>query len=209
MSEIKTLIAIPCMDMVAAPFAYSLARMRRVGLTKLSMMSNSLVHMARNMLAAEAVDTDCDRVLWLDSDIQFTPDLMEKLSAHMDDGLDYVSGLVFKRRFPTVPILFSRLDEEGADVYTEYPRDRLFPVAGSGFGAVMTSTKMLREVFETFGSPFNLLGVHGEDASFCIRAQNLGYKLYCDSRIKVGHCGQFVFGEEYYLAQNTREASGG
>ena len=39
-----------------------------------------------------------------------------------------------------------------------------------------------------------LLGF-GEDLSFCIRAQELGRKIYCDSRIKMGHVGLRVFEE--------------
>ena len=37
-----------------------------------------------------------------------------------------------------------------------------------------------------------------EDLSFCMRARDVGSEIYCDSRIKVGHIGQYTFSEEGY-----------
>ena len=36
----------------------------------------------------------------------------------------------------------------------------------------------------------------GEDLAFCLRVKDLGKKVYCDSRIKVGHIGYKTFGED-------------
>ena len=205
---LKYLIAIPCLDSFPTPTVASMMAMRRVDATKLSFLSNSLVYDARNMLAAEAVDTGADRVLWLDSDMRFTPDLMERLAEDMDAGLDFVSALFFKRKLPVVPVLGKSLnlrEEDGrmkADVttYLDYPKDSLFEIAAAGFGAVMCSTKMIQDVFDTFGNPFDPIpGVLGEDYAFCWRASQLGYKLYCDSRIKAHHVGLFSYGEEHYV----------
>ena len=104
-TEGRTLIAIPTMDTVAAPFCLSLANLRRVGPTKIAMVSNSLVYQARNMLAAEAIDDECEYVLWLDSDMVFTADLMQCLHAHMLQGYDFMSALYFKRVLPTEPVV--------------------------------------------------------------------------------------------------------
>ena len=38
-----------------------------------------------------------------------------------------------------------------------------------------------------------------EDLSFCYRARNIGTKIYCDSRIKFGHIGNYEYTEEDYL----------
>ena len=204
----KYLIAVPCMDSMPTGFVASLVGLNRVGASKVSFVSNSLVYDARNMLAAEALDTGADRVLWLDSDMRFGPDLMQKLADDMDSGLDYVCGLYFRRVLPITPILSKEIivrKENGklkgkSETYTDYPRDSLFEIAASGFGAVMCSTKMLKDVYDVYDRPFDPIpGVLGEDFAFCYRAQGLGYKMYCDSRIKVGHIGSIPFGEEYYL----------
>ena len=204
MDDIKTLIAIPAMETVATPFMYSLVCMRRVGLSRVSIISGSLVYSARNMLAAEAIDSGCDRVLWLDSDMQFSPDLMERLAADMDEGAEYVCGLFFRRKPPITPLIYKDIEGEQLKIYNDYPADRVFEIAGSGFGAVMISAKMLKQVYDAFGPPFNPGGGGlGEDVAFCVRARKLGCRLYCDSRVKVGHIGTVVFGEDYYKADNN------
>ena len=212
METTKYLIAIPTMDMAHIGFVASLVGMQRVGASRVSFVSNSLIYDARNMLAAEAIDTGADRVLWLDSDMRFAPDLMIRLEEDMDSGLDYVSGLYFKRVIPLAPILCkeSVVREDGGKLtgesktYMDYPKDSLFEIAASGFGAVMCSTKMLKDVYDNYGMPFNPIpGVFGEDYSFCYRARQLGYKLYCDSRIKLGHIGSFTFGEEHYMQKSS------
>ena len=67
----RYMIAIPCMEMMHTAFVSSLVNMRRVGANKVTFLSNSLIYDARNMLAAEALDTGADRILWLDSDMVF------------------------------------------------------------------------------------------------------------------------------------------
>ena len=191
------LIAIPCFDMMDTAFVASLLCMRRVGASKVAFLSNSLVYDARDRLTREAIESNADRVLWLDSDMQFGVDLMQRLAEDMDTGMDFVSGLYFKRQFPVVPLL-SKLQDDKLAPCLDYPKDQVFEVDATGFGACMMSTKLLKDVVDTFGSPFYPVAGHGEDYSFCVRARELGYKLYCDSRIKVGHVGAYVFGEEDY-----------
>lgn len=198
---LKYLIAVPCMDMMHTVFVASLMYMRRVGASRVTFLSNSLVYDARDKLAREAIETGADRVLWLDSDMQFGNDLMERLAEDMDEGRDFVCGLYFRRRIPTVPILAKEHERDGLkclDTYVDYPRDQIFEVDAAGFGAVMCSTKMLQDAYDHFGNPFYPVAGHGEDYALCTRVRELGYKLYCDSRIKVGHIGQIAYGEELY-----------
>ena len=208
MEHKKYLIAVPCLDMMQTGFVASLVGMQRVGACKHSFLANSLVYDARNMLAAEAIDTGADRVLFLDSDMAFGVDLMQRLADDMDEGCDFVSGLYFGRRFPLKPLVYKSVaivdTKDGlkgkTEAYSDYPEDALFPIAGSGFGAVMLSTKLLKDVYDTCGYPFAPMpGVLGEDLAFCLRAKQLGYMLYCDSRIKLKHIGSFRYGEEHYI----------
>lgn len=209
MEYTKYLIAVPTMDTVVVPFVASLTYLTRVGLSRVSFASNSLVYDARNLLAAEAIDTGAERVLWLDSDMQFSPDLMERLAHDMDlEGLDYVSGIFFRRRLPVVPVIAKRIEVEKGEngklsaqteTYLDYPQDSLFEVAATGFGAVMCSTKMLKDVFDVYDRPFDPIpGILGEDYAFCYRARSLGYRLWCDSRVKVDHVGLLAYGENAY-----------
>lgn len=202
----KYLIAIPCGNYMPVQTVASLVHMNRVGLSRVTFLQNSMVYDARHMLIAEALATEADRVLFIDSDMAFDSHLMEQLAADMDDGRDFVTGLYFRRVFPTNPLLFKTVeivhDKDYSELYADYPRDSIFEIGGCGFGAVMLSTDMLRGVLDTYCYPFAPIpGCVGEDIAFCWRAKQVGYKLWCDSRIKVGHVGSFIFDELTYGAQ--------
>lgn len=164
---------------------------------------NTLIYTARNMIARNAILYGFDRVLWLDSDIVVKQDTLTRLAADMDTGLDYVCGIYFMRMLPTKPVVYSdvwwRLNkdnvETGAKNIDTIP-DNLFEIAGSGFGCVMTSSNLLRQMLDTHGAPFSPLMGMSEDLSFCWRVKQAGIKMYCDPAVKVGHIGQYVYTEE-------------
>lgn len=206
----KTLIAIPCMDMVHTDFMISLINLERVNKTYCAVVKSSLIYDARNTLAKQAINEGFDTVLWLDSDIEFEPDMLRRLMAHIDNGKEFVSALYFKRVFPTSPVIFSKIEQirEGNELitraipYDNYPRNQLFEVDASGFGAVLVTVDLLKRINDKYGLPFSpALGL-GEDMSFCWRAKELGAKLYCDSSIKLRHIGLTAYTEETFDSQN-------
>ena len=205
----KTLICIPCMDMVHTEFMKSLLAMRRPGETRFTISQSSLIYDARNTMARRAVKEGYDRVLWLDSDMSFEPDLMERLSARLDEGRDFVSGLYFTRKAPVRPVLYSECgyfekDGEVSPVaiwYDDYPKDSIFRVQAAGFGGVMMTTDLIKRVAEKFGLPFAPMLGFGEDLSFCGRVQQIGGEMWVDSSIKMGHVGLGTITEDVYLSQ--------
>lgn len=206
----KILIAIPCMDMVHTTFLKSVLGMDRVGECRFSITCSSLIYDARNNLAKQAVSEGFDRILWLDSDMDFQPDLMRKLSADLDEGREFVSGLYFKRRAPIQPVVYKEvgyyhskeLDEVTpiAIPYGDYPKDDIFKVAGAGFGGAMMTVDLIKRVGDKFGLPFSPIMGFGEDLSFCVRCSELGVELFCDSRVKMGHVGLGTITEETYFS---------
>ena len=214
----KTLICIPCMDMVHTEFMKSLMAMRRVGETKITISCSSLIYDARNSMARRAVKENFDRVLWLDSDMSFEPDLMERLSARLDEGREFVTGLYFTRKAPVRPVIYSQCGyyerEEGvapiAIWYDDYPKDDIFRIEGAGFGGVMMTVDLIKKVADKFGLPFAPMLGFGEDLSFCGRANQCGAELWCDSTIKMGHVGLGTITEDVYLSQKEdKDAASG
>ena len=63
---------------------------------------------------------------------------------------------------------------------------------------MLVKTELVKKVQEKYGLPFSPILGFGEDLSFCMRARDVGSEIYCDSRIKVGHIGQYPFSEEGY-----------
>ena len=205
----KTLIAVPCMDMVHTLFFKSFIGMETED-CEVSLTLATLIYDARNKLAQKAVFEGFDRVLWLDSDMVFDRDLFHRLSARLDEGYEYVSGLYFSRRTPTRPVIYSdvymKLEEDCTQTptivpYANYPKDSVFEIAASGFGGVMMTTELIRDVGMKFGLPFSPAAGFGEDFSFCIRAREAGHKMYCDSSIKLGHIANIIVTEESYGQQ--------
>lgn len=210
----RTLIAIPCMDMVHTNFLKSILGMRKVGEVQFQISCSSLIYDARNGLVKRAIEGGFDRILWLDSDMDFDPDLMERLSADLDEGREYVTALFFKRKAPIKPCIYSELayirNENGtltpiAVCMEDYPQDQVFEIAASGFAATMMTVGLAKRVQEKFGQPFSPQLGFGEDLSFCGRAKQVGAQMWCDSRIKVGHVGYGVISESTYLSTRSDE----
>ena len=93
----KILIAVPCMDMVSAQFAHSLATLTSYGIedTQISVWFNlgSLVYTSRNEIAKKALLDEADLVMWFDSDMVFNPDTLIRMLKHIDAGHDMVTGV--------------------------------------------------------------------------------------------------------------------
>lgn len=198
----KTLIAIPCMDQVPAVFAQSLATLRKVGECSVAMQIGSLIYTSRNKLAQKAIEIEADYVLWLDSDMTFQPDLMEKMFDRLKkDKLDILTGLYFRRVHPYSPVLFDRFDRDG-DVFNwsefqELPEEP-FEVGGCGFGCVLMDAGVFLDVQGRFGNMFAPIANTGEDLAFCWRARECGYKIICDPDIVPGHFGHIIVNKDLY-----------
>lgn len=209
----RTLIAVPCMDMVHTDFLESMVNMHRIEGLSFTTVRSTLIAPARNMIAASAIREGFDRVMWFDSDMKFAPNTLVRLSEHLDKGIHYVSGLYFSRRPPVIPIAYSEIwwrqgdgvVEHGARNFFDYPAHGLTEIAASGFGCVMTSVDLLKRVGERFGSPFSPMQGMGEDLSFCFRVIQLGEKMYLDPEIKCGHVGQKVYDESMYEGEPDAE----
>lgn len=207
----KILIAVPSMDQVAAGFAQSLATLTKVGECSVSFVVGSLIYDSRNKLAAQAVKMEADYIMWFDSDMIFAPDTLEKLMKDLDEGRDIVSGLYFRRSAPYTPVAFSKLGigEDDITEFQDYKGDLngIHEIEGIGFGCVLMKMDVIFECFSKFGTCFSPIGKVGEDLSFCMRAKELGYKIYLDTDVKCGHVGHVIVTEGVYRAYHGGEES--
>ena len=208
----RILIAVPAIDHVKTDFLICLMGLRKAGAaTQLAVARGSLVYNARADLTLKAIQGGFTHILWLDSDMTFEPDIAQRLLTDIEEGRDFVTGLCFKKAIPTLPTILSKVEWEQkpngekdgqVDYYTDYPEDSVFEVAGCGLAACITSVDMLQKAAHHFvSSPFEPLPGLGEDYSLCWRLRKMGYKIYCDSRVKVGHIGEFVYDEDIYKRQ--------
>lgn len=193
----KTLIAVPCMQQVDANFAQCLAVLKKVGECTVAFEISSLIYTSRNHLAEIAIKGEYDYILWLDSDMVFPADLLERLMEDIKDR-DMVCGLYYRRQVPYSPVAFQKLERDGNTVSHEDLEDHpgeIFEVAGCGFGVVLMRTDFL---FEMPGGWFTPMEGVGEDCAFCIRFREHGFKIHCDPTIPIGHVGHVLVTESLY-----------
>lgn len=207
----KILIGVPCTDYIDSRHYESAVRfaLRNGGKYEMDVLVNSgaLIYASRDYIAAMAVSTGADYVLWFDSDVTFDPDILDKLVA---DEKDCVTGLYFRRRPPYSPVIYSKIvlgmkNEKISETYEDYPKNDIFEVDACGMGGCLTSTKMLKEIFDENGTCFMPYKAYGEDISFAIRARKLGYKVWCDSRIKMGHVAYNIVTEDTWKAVKDKQ----
>ena len=200
----KTLIAVPCMDYLEAQFVESLLDLKKVGECDVKLLKSSLVYDARNQAAEFAVKNGYDYIFWIDSDMTFEPDTLERMFDSIGDK-KFLTALCFSRRPPFKPCIYKQLDAERkgvaiepkAEVMYDYPRDQIVQIDGAGFACVLQKVEMLDVMLSAYGVPFFPIAGLGEDLSFCFRAKQIGYNMYADTSIKIGHIMRMSVDENF------------
>lgn len=187
----KLLIAIPSLDYIHVDFVNCLQkliiRLKDDGINfDVKIISGTLVYTARDKLANHAIENGFTHVLWLDADMIFNDSLLDDL---MFSGKPFVTGICHSRRKPFVSCVFRSL--ETLERFEVYPHDT-FEIAGCGFACVLISTDILRDVRTSYQTCFLPTKNLGEDLAFCQRASSLGYKIYAEPSVRMGHIGHIT-----------------
>ena len=201
--SMKLLVAVPTTDYVNAEFMKSLVGLS-VKLAKdgtefdVRIIGGTLVYFARNRLARRAIDDGFTHVLWLDSDMTFKPDIVDDL---LFCGEEMVCGAFVSRRPPYGPCVYTSIEDPGAMVQVENFGTEPFRVDGCGFATVLTSVKLLKDVWDRFDTCFRPTEDYGEDLAFCDRVKKLGREIWCEPTVRPGHiahvpvyAGEHLFG---------------
>ena len=147
----------------------------------------------RNFIAVQAVRKECDYLFFVDDDMVFPPDTLERLLAHNKD----IVGVAYHPRFEIDMDTTKRLDETHImTLEKEGSPKELFECKGVGTGVMLIDTK----VFHKIKQPWFKITNHdsgyttqGEDWWFCERAREAGYGVWCDPTLKIGHIGDKIY----------------
>ena len=189
----KLLVGIPSLDFVHVDFVECLAnlirRLKDDGVDfDVWICKGTLAHVARDKVACKAINEGYTHVLWLDADMIFSPDILDDLRFC---GKDFVTGLACSRRPPYVLCVFNHVsDEKGCIAYklADVPEEA-FEIQGCGFACVLISTEILKAVMTRHKTCFLPMKIYGEDLAFCVRARELGYRIWCEPTVRLGHIG--------------------
>lgn len=201
----KIVVGMPCMDTLPMLTCASLLRLCMSSKHELIpfFVSGSLVYDARNDIVNEALKERADYILFIDSDITFEPDALDKLLAH---NTDIVSGLYFGRReHNNNPIAYSKiypktLFRKCAKLDTIKDVDApLQEVAAAGLGFCLIKMNVFYKMLCKNNMIFEPFRGMGEDISFFYRAKKMGFKVFLDSTIPLTHIGYKRYGKNDYL----------
>lgn len=210
----KLFIAIPSYDFkVSVKLAGTLIKLGRmvdqhgVEMTLETICGCSVVSRARNLLVGSFLDTDCTNMLFIDSDMTITPEDILRLLAWSSDK-NIVAGIASARKKQTT--YYSMLDQD-ADGCLAMDRMGLVRAKRVGTGFMMiqrqvletlrdkhpewryydaSADKHLHSIFDFKSTPE---GYIGEDYLLCDRARELGFEVWIDPTIKIGHLGAMEY----------------
>lgn len=165
---------------------------------------------ARRM-ATQAVLTwkGITHILWVDDDMVFPPDALQRLLAH---DLDIVGGLCFNRRAPAYQPIVGRLydpalamPKNAPGFVYDLPRSGLIECDATGGAFLLVKARVFKDIEAQFGSESWWIpdGEASEDFSFCRRAKACGYKIFVDCSLEIGHIGEVVIGRREAEALRT------
>lgn len=149
---------------------------------------------ARNAAASDAIEKGADWVFFVDSDMDFPTNTLERLKA-LD--ADIACTDMWSRNWPSFRTVLQY------DKKVRWPnKKQLVPVDGGekvtgvrdvdccGMACTLVRTSLFRKFAKAKLMPF-VLGQHGEDAAFCMVAkQKFKAKIRCDFDLVSGHWGR-------------------
>jgi GT2 family glycosyltransferase len=195
---------------VATEFADSLATLISTDIQaglglfqgKLDSRSGVNVSKPRNELVARFLDqTDGEWLLFLDSDMVFPPDtILRLLLAAQAADTKIISGLcVMVTADGPIPTLYLPADAptDVTRVMLDAPDDQILQVFATGAACLMIHREVLERIREEcpdgerdfcwFQEKVINTRWCSEDITFCLRAYELGYPVFVDTTLSIGH----------------------
>lgn len=208
-------------DHVATSFHHSLLAMmmrdqaysRRVCNLFPSFASAMGIPSARNVTTRRALNfPGVEWVLWIDSDMGFEPDTLDRLLEAADpDERPIVGGLCFAQLYEQddvsgfvpatsdAPTLYTFVP--GTNVFerwSDWPRGEVVECDATGAAMLLVHRSVFDKIAEDGGCDcwFTLIDHprqggpiehFGEDVSFCLRARGNGFKVHVDTSVKTSH----------------------
>lgn len=187
---------------------------------------------ARNTAVKEFLtDSTAAWLWWVDTDMGFAPDTVDRLFEAADpDERPVVGALCFAnrevendgmggRRSVIAPVVldWKTIDgESGFDTRWDYPRDTVTRVHGVGSACVLIHRSVFERVAAQFGPNWysrarnpSTNALISEDLSFCVRANALDIPLYVHTGVQTTHAKLAWLGEEDYWRQRAINAGRG
>lgn len=181
----------------------------------------SAIDVGRSVLASNALRDGFEELMWIDADVVFHPDDIEKLRQHQ---LPFICGLCAKKACREFACDFL----PGTERIVFGRKGGLLEIRYAGFGFVLTHRRLfehlrthlnLPECNQRFGPPIvpwflplvvpDSAGLWylAEDYAFCERARQCGERIMADTTIRLYHVGHYGYSWEDPGRERGRFAS--
>lgn len=165
-----------------------------------------------------------DWLWWVDTDMGFEPDTVDRLFAAADPvERPIVGGLCFASveqdsdgfgGWTTIasPTLFDWAtdgDKQGFAVRWDYPANTVTRVHGTGSACILIHRSVFERIHEEFGTWYGRSRnpstgqLISEDLSFCVRANALDIPIYVHTGVRTTHAKPMWLGEAQYWRQRA------
>lgn len=144
---------------------------------------------ARNAACGDALKENFEWLFFIDSDMDFPVDTLPRLKAC---NADVACTDMWSRNIPSFRTVMrlSAKDENGKSLSVPYEGHGIEEVDLCGMACTLIRTDLLRKMRDAYkDQPWFWTGLHGEDATFCFNAKDIGATIKCDYGITAGHWG--------------------
>lgn len=155
----------------------------------------------RNYCVVQAQRNQSDYLFFVDDDMVFDKETLERLLAHEKEVVGVNS---YSRCLPPSSTV-GLMDKNGEYMHPDkHPAiamripDELFRCYFVGTGIMLIDMKVFDKIekpYFAFTSDENGMIVHGEDGSFCEKVKKAGIDIWCDPTISIFHIGEYLYGE--------------
>ena len=168
----------------------------------------SLIDRSRSVMATKFLDSESDICLFIDDDIiEWSIDDINQIVADVNETGSIVGGC-YSIKNATKPRICALGIDRGEGSFDIGPQNGLVEVKYVATGFMAIPRKILAEMaaklpkvnaygdllMHPFFQPIVHEGIYlSEDYSFCQRARELGYKIWLDPRIVLGHIGSYIY----------------
>lgn len=181
-------VGIPSYDHIKTECVISLLELQARSTLALQFYLNQSLYIDynRNQLVDVAVKNGSSHLMFIDSDIAFPSDGVERLLSHNKD----IIGGYYNTRRGNNPIRFL---EDGKIVTKDLPSD-LFQCHILPTGFMLIKLEAIQKLQKPYFAVITRAqGTIGEDVSFCKKAQDAGIEIWVDPSIKLGHVGKKIY----------------
>jgi GT2 family glycosyltransferase len=184
-------IGIPTNGQIRTRTVFALTRMLKKLQVPYDVLTHEscYIHVNRERLVQRAIEGGYSHILFLDSDMFFEPDALEKL---LEKDKDIIGiGYNYRGLPPRSTVMIETRDGEIID---EKHGD-LRKVAGMATGFLLINLK----VFEKLSHPwffYEMDGhevLQGDDFWFCEKARKAGFDIWSDDSQKIYHLGEYLY----------------